>query len=119
MCNPITTASPDVLLNKGIHAGFEYEVTRNRMGYRCGYVRIPAGHPWHGKGYDEIEPYPEVHGGLTFAEPDADCGGARICPGPPHAGHASSDWTCPLESRQADDAWWLGFDAAHVFDAPD
>jgi len=21
----------------------------------------------------------------------------RRCPGPPHAGHASSDWTCPLE----------------------
>ena len=22
------------------------------------------------------------------------------CPGPPHAGHASSDWTCPLDARQ-------------------
>lgn len=24
------------------------------------------------------------------------------CPGPPHAGHASSDWTCPLEDRKGE-----------------
>lgn len=96
MCNPITTASPDVLLDKGVHEGFEWEVTRNRIGYRCGYVRIPAGHPWHGKDYGDIDPYPEVHGGLTFAEPDTDCG-----------------------KGGEDNAWWLGFDCAHYGDDPD
>lgn len=96
MCNPITTKSPDVLLEKGVHEGFEWEVTSNRMGFRCGYVRIPAGHPWHGVDYDNIEPYPEVHGGLTFAEPDTDCG-----------------------KGGEDNAWWLGFDCAHAGDAPD
>lgn len=27
--------------------------------------------------------------------------GSRRCPGPPHKGHASSDWTCPLERGNA------------------
>ncbi len=96
MCNPVTTQNPDRLLEKGIHLGYEWEVTSNRMGYRCGYVRIPAGHPWHGKDYDSVDPHPDVHGGLTFAEPDTDCG-----------------------KGGEDNAWWLGFDCAHGGDAPD
>lgn len=96
MCNPVTTAHPELLIAKGWAYGFQWEVTANRMGYRCGYVRIPPGHPWHGKDYDSVEPYPEVHGGLTFAEPDTDCG-----------------------KGGEDNAWWLGFDAAHYGDAPD
>jgi len=96
MCNPITTLHPELLLDKGVHLGFEWEVTANRIGYRCGYVRIPAGHPWHGKDYDYVDPYPEVHGGLTFAQPDTDCG-----------------------KGGEDNAWWLGFDCAHAGDAPD
>ena len=94
MCNPVTTANPDALLDKGVHEGFEWEVTSNRTGYRCGYVRVPPGHPWHGKDYDSIDA--EVHGGLTFAEPDTDCG-----------------------KGADDDAWWVGFDCAHCMDAPD
>jgi len=96
VCNPVSTAHPDMLLLKGEHLGYEWEVTCNRIGYRCGYVRIPAGHPWHGKDYDSVEPYPDVHGGLTFAEPDTDCG-----------------------KGGEDNAWWLGFDCAHAGDAPD
>ena len=96
MCNPITTLNPDLLLDKGVYEGYEWEVTANRMGYRCGYVRVPAGHPWHGLDYDAIEPYPEVHGGLTFSQADTDCG-----------------------KGGEDNAWWLGFDCAHVGDAPD
>jgi hypothetical protein len=37
-----------------------------------------------------------VHGGLTFAHPDTDCG-----------------------KGGEDNAWWLGFDCAHWNDAPD
>lgn len=100
MCNPVTTAHPDVLLDKGVHEGYEWEVTSNRIGYRCGYVRVPQGHPWHGKGYDDVRTadgdWPDVHGGLTFAEPDTDCG-----------------------KGGEDSAWWVGFDAAHAGDAPD
>jgi len=96
MCNPVTTAHPGLLLASGEQDGFEWEVTANRIGYRCGYVRIPPGHPWHGKGYDDVDPCPDVHGGLTFAEPDTDCG-----------------------TGGEDNAWWLGFDCAHCGDAPD
>jgi hypothetical protein len=100
MCNPVTTLNPEVLLDKGVHLGFEWEVTCNRMGYRCGYVRIPPDHPWHGLGYEEVETadggYVDVHGGLTFAQPDTDCG-----------------------KGGEDNAWWLGFDCAHYMDAPD
>jgi hypothetical protein len=96
MCNPVSTARPELLLAKGEHEGLEWEVTANGGGYRCGYVRVPPGHPWHGKDYDDIEPAPGVHGGLTFSRPDADCG-----------------------KGGADNAWWLGFDCAHWGDAPD
>jgi hypothetical protein len=94
MCNPVTTGHPELLLSKGIHEGYEWEVVQNRMAYRCGYVRIPPGHPWHGKDYHEIGT--DVHGGLTFAEADTDCG-----------------------KGGEDNAWWLGFDCAHAGDAPD
>ena len=100
MCNPVTTAHPEVLLVKGVTSGYEWEVTSNRMAYRCGYVRIPPGHPWHGQGYDDVRAadgeWIEVHGGLTFAKPDTDCG-----------------------KDGEDNAWWLGFDCAHAGDAPD
>ena len=100
MCNPVTTNHPDVLLAKGVQDGFEWEVTSNRIGYRCGYVRIPPGHPWHGKDYDDVrtadDSWPDIHGGLTFAQADTDCG-----------------------KGGEDNAWWLGFDCAHYGDAPD
>ncbi len=46
----------------------------------------------HGLDYDDVNA--DVHGGLTFAEPDVDCG-------------------------KGDDAYWLGFDCAHGGDSPD
>lgn len=39
MCNPVTTNHPDKLLAKGVIDGFEWEVTANGIGFRCGYVR--------------------------------------------------------------------------------
>jgi hypothetical protein len=74
--------------------GLQCIVTRNDLGgpshswsaHRCGYVRVPAGHPFHGKGYDDIDV--NVHGGLTFAE-------VEPC--------AHEDGT----------GYWIGFDFAH------
>lgn len=94
MCLSIAIARPADVLAKGEHAGFEWMVVHNGSGYRCGYVRVPAGHPWHGKGYDDVDA--DVHGGLTFAEADKPCD----APGP-------------------DSAYWFGFDCAHGGDAPD
>jgi hypothetical protein len=58
--------------------------------HRCGYVRVPPGHAWHGKNYDEIEA--RVHGGLTFAETEP----------------------CTHEDGTG---YWIGFDCAHFGDA--
>lgn len=35
------------------------------LGHLCGYVTIPANHPWFEKHYDEIEC--DVYGGLTYS----------------------------------------------------
>lgn len=83
--------------------GYACLLKRNRSGSLCGYVGVPDGHPWHGRGYDSVEPYPDVHGGLTYADlcQEGD-EGETIChvaaPGEPE----------PL--------WWLGFDCAHAWD---
>ena len=93
MCLSIAIHYPENVLSKGEHEGFEWVTVHNNIGFRCGYVRVPLGHPWHGKGYENINA--KVHGGLTFAEPDEDCG------------------------KGEDNAWWVGFDCAHYGDAPD
>lgn len=83
--------------------GLDCEVRDNQMGYNCGYVLLPEGHPWHGKEYSEClaenctESYHydctlgsrlDVHGGVTFS---------------------GEGWS---------GGWWLGFDCAHLGDAP-
>lgn len=84
----LTAGRPAWILDAGVHAGFEWGVA-NVDGYRCGYVRIPAGHPWHGKDPSDMEPWPDVHRGLDYTASDT------------HAG------------------WWLGFCCAHAGDAQD
>lgn len=93
MCLPFPTLAQQTL-NKGEHLGFEWEVVQNGLGYRCGYVRVTPGHPWFGKGYDDINA--DVHGGLTF------CGHGKAC---------------PTHGPEAE--WWIGFDCAHAGDAQD
>lgn len=93
MCLPIRDLESRRLA-KGEHAGLEFEVVHNDIGYRCGYVRVLPGHPWFGKGYDEIDA--DVHGGLTYAEYGT---------------------ACPTHGKKAE--WWVGFDCAHAGDAPD
>jgi hypothetical protein len=93
MCLSIAIKSPQNVLAKGKHLGFEWTVTHNDIGYRCGYVRVPLGHPWHGKGY-ELDV--DVHGGITFSQSDVPC-----------------------DAPGADTDWWVGFDCGHSGDAPD
>lgn len=93
MCLSIAIHRPDDVLSRGKYLGFEWVTVHNGIGFRCGYVRVPAGHAWHGKHDREIKCV--VHGGLSFAEPDESCG------------------------KGADDAWWVGFDCMHCCDWPD
>lgn len=79
-------------------------IVRNRMGALCGYVGVPPGHPWHGKHYEHLGSYPDVHGGLTFADEcqPSDNEAHGICHVP--------------ESGEAANVWWLGFDCSHAGD---
>lgn len=94
MCLDIAVLYPELVLSKGEHLGYEWVVTTNGMGYRCGYVRVPVGHPWHGGDWESISA--SVHGGITYARPDMAC-----------------------NKGGEDNAWWVGFDCGHAFDAPD
>lgn len=96
MCLPIVIRDPSCQLERGEHCGFQWIVVHNGSGYRCGYIRLPQGHPWHGKGYDDI--HAVVHGGLTYAAADEPCGDPTELDAP---------------------SWWVGFDCAHCSDAPD
>lgn len=58
-----------------------------------GYIRVPAGHPWHGLYYDACPA--ECHGGLTY------CG-------------ATLPWEA--EPLNPSHEWWFGFDTCHCFD---
>jgi hypothetical protein len=64
--------------------------TERVMKHRCGYVRIPQGHVWHDKNYDDIPV--DVHGGLTFSDLEA----------------------CLHEDGVG---YWIGFDCAHLGDS--
>lgn len=56
------------------------------LGFRCGYVDVPEGHPLHGLGYDSPAVCGlDVHGGVTF-------------------------------SQMEDGAWRIGFDCGHQGD---
>jgi hypothetical protein len=71
------------------------------MGHRCGYVGVPEGHSAYGANYEDVRTingeYIDVHGGLTFAD------------------KGSPGWPSAKENN----FFWLGFDCAHVGDAPD
>jgi len=75
--------------SEGTCCGFEFKVILQDLGFRCGYVRLPKGHPWYGMRMFDIPA--KVHGGITFAD-FCSCG--------------------PL-----DGGFWIGFDCAHVFDS--
>lgn len=74
---------------------------RNPMGAWCGYVGLPAGHPWREKHYDEIDA--EVHGGLTY--------GPEPC-------MENERFVChEVDNPAEDDVLWIGFDCLHYMDA--
>jgi len=88
MCLPVT---PYKVEREWQYKGLSCAVVLAReAGHRCGYVRVPPGHPFHGKHYDTLDV--DVHGGLTFAE-------LETC-----AAHADGQ------------GYWFGFDCAHYMD---
>lgn len=97
--------------------GFRCEVRSNRIGYNCGYVGLPAGHPWFGKSYDACLLGDDCP---TVAERAADPDGYHSCYN--HSPDARVEVHGGLTFAQAgerDGLWWFGFDCAHSGDAPD
>lgn len=94
MCLSVAIARPENVLGTGEHEGFQWSIVHNGIGNRCGYVRIPISHPWHGKGYHDVPA--QCHGRLTFAEEGVPC-----------------------DAKGDDDAWWIGFHCAHGGDSAD
>jgi hypothetical protein len=81
--------------------GYACLIKRNRLGALCGYVGVPEGHPWHGRGYDDVPA--DVHGGLTYA--------ASCQEGPEEA------TICHVPAPgEPEPLWWFGFDCAHYMD---
>lgn len=80
------------------HRGMPCLIVRNGLGALCGYVGVPPGHPWHGKGYDDVDAH--AHGGLTFSGP---------C-------HPDSPICHVPQAGEPDDVWWQGFDCCHLGD---
>ncbi len=78
--------------------GFPALIVRQmKSGHLCGYVGVPPGHPWHGKGWSDGLDI-DVHGGITYA---------RKCEGD----------VCHIpKPGEPEDIWWLGFDCAHAND---
>lgn len=77
---------------------------RGGSGSWCGYVAVAEGHPWFAKGYDDVEPHPDVHGGLTYA---AFCAENR----------PEGEGICHVPAPgEPDRVWWVGFDTAHAYD---
>lgn len=74
------------------YKGYPCVVLMQNMGHRTAYVGLPKGNKYYKKSDGEIPI--SCHGGITYAD----------------------DYLF----RQADsNTWWIGFDAAHCYDAPD
>ena len=83
----------------GCYKGYDYIITFNDMGFRCGYVAIPPTHPLAYSDIDLAEIHDiNAHGGITF-----------------HDQHGLVKKL--LETPCLDK--WIGFDAGHAFDIPD
>lgn len=76
------------------YKGYQFNFVLQEMGHFCAYVKIPKGHPYYGKAYDDINL--NVHGGLTFSE------------------HIKED--DPYIELGFTPGYWVGWDYAHAGD---
>jgi hypothetical protein len=70
----------------------------NGMAFYLGYVSVPEDHPWHGKGYDDIDA--DAHGGLTFAN------------------HRDENWPPFISDDGVPPGYFVGFDCGHFCCSP-
>ena len=75
----------------GEHLGFPIFARRGSYGTWCGYIGLPAGHPW--VAWEDEPEGVSVHGGITYAQEEL-----------------------PLTDPGGASAWYIGFDCAHFGD---
>lgn len=97
---------PDKIQWTDAVTGLPCMAKRNRMGVLCGYVGVAEGHPFFGKGYDDVPL--DAHGGLSYAD---------ACQAPDEGmtpEEAEAKLICHVpEPGQPDHVWWFGFDCGH------
>lgn len=81
--------------------GYHCLIKRGPVGALCGYVALEKSHPYYEKKDNDIDWQEiEVHGGLTYSE---------------HCNGDAEFGICHLTENN-DEAWWFGFDCAHLGD---
>jgi hypothetical protein len=96
------TGEPDKEQWTDTATGFPCLVVRNHAGALCGYVGVPAGHPWYGVDKWRIAPRPDVHGGVNYS------GSCQVGP--------ENVTICHVDHADNAPVWWLGFDCTHMLD---
>ena len=108
--------------------GLDCEVKMVFGTHRCGYVTVPAAHPWHGVNYNDAAPVALPHD-LDYVEVGEDIGTvAAFCYAISGDDRRSEYERTPefqvsvhggLTFSGADgDGWTFGFDCAHLDDTP-
>lgn len=109
--------------------GLECAALAHTAGHRCGYVRVPEGHPWFGLGYNDEAPNPAP---LPDDATVDDYGlGASIAV----LSGTVTDFSKRIEGQvqvhggvtfaassvhdDLPEGWWFGFDCAHSGDKKD
>lgn len=75
-----------MIIRRWEHAGMDCAISHGIFGCPCGYVRVPEGHPLHGKSAGRADERVDAYGGVTFA------------------------------GTIDGEGWWIGFDTAHIGD---
>lgn len=78
--------------------GYKCVVIGGMLGFRCGYLELPADSKLYGKHYDKVNEFISVHGGWTYSD-------------------YTYEVNYPIESSAG--AYWIGFDCGHIGDAKD
>lgn len=87
-----------VIEGGGNYKDYDFLVTFNDMGFRCGYVALPSNHPTNNCDEDYPSDF-EVHGGITFFDEN----------------HLSEAFFGENACKDK----WLGFDCGHALDFND